>query len=101
MNGQGLCCGCELKCVCSLPGIDVVCDSGEPAPEGCRRPHSRRVAPECACFCWGDEHCVLLCGRRKEVRRLPETKVGSCWGEIQGLAVASRRWDWRSFCVLQ
>ena len=30
----------------SLPGIDVVCDSGKPAPEGCRRPHPRRVAPE-------------------------------------------------------
>lgn len=35
----------------SSPRINVVCDSGEPAPEGCRRPHSRRVAPERARSC--------------------------------------------------
>lgn len=49
----------------SLPGIGVVCDGGEPAPCGRRRPYARRMAPKYARSSGEYEHLRGVCERER------------------------------------
>lgn len=85
-----------LDSCCFVPCINVVRDSSEPAPEGCRRPDSRRMAPECARSCREDEHCGVLIAVAK---KFPPTKV-ACESR-SGVAVARFRVSQGETCASQ